>query len=125
MTDLPGIYTAAEVAVALRQSPSAVNRSARRLGVGRKVGNQRLFSDADLAKLHSARRRAYTPAEQADVCRRYQAGETILAIVDALGMPKSSVQFALRQSGVVMRARGRQHYENRRRTSASLRELPA
>ena len=93
------LYTAGDLAIALRQSPSAVHRSARRLGVGRKVGNQRLFTDADLAKLHDARRRQYTPDEQYDVVQRHLAGESMGAIAGALEMPRASVQGIIRRAG--------------------------
>jgi 16S rRNA G1207 methylase RsmC len=104
----PDLYTAADIAIALRQTPNAVHRSARRLGVGRMLGNQRVFTDADLAALHAGRGRRYSDDEVAAVVRRYQDGETIAAIAEACDMPRSSVGLLLRRALPTRRARGRQ-----------------
>jgi len=100
---IPDIYTAAEVAVVLQQSPKVIHRIAKRLGIGRMLGNQRVFSDADLVALRVGRRRQYYADERAAVVRRYQGGETLREIATALDMPVSSAHLILCQSGITLR----------------------
>jgi hypothetical protein len=105
---IPDLYTAADVAVVLQQSPKVIHRIAKRLDIGRMLGNQRVFSDADVAALLAGRRRQYYADEVAVVVRRYQDGETIAAIAEACDMPRSSVGLLLRRALPTRRARGRQ-----------------
>lgn len=100
-------YTTADVAAALRRQPSAVRRSARRLGVGRLFAGRLVFTDADLDRLSRARPRRYSADERHDIVQRYQAGQTLAAIAGTFDAPVSSIRAVVRAAGVPLRPVGR------------------